>query len=44
MSASITDTTLAPTPAVGHYRIDPVRTANELLHMQAASIKTVAAS
>jgi polyisoprenoid-binding protein YceI len=27
MSASITDTTLAPTPAVGHYRIDPVRTA-----------------
>ena len=26
MNASITDTTLATTPAVGHYRIDPVRT------------------
>jgi polyisoprenoid-binding protein YceI len=26
MNASITDTTLAPTPAVGHYRIDPIRT------------------
>ena len=26
MNASITDTTRAPAPAVGHYRIDPVRT------------------
>jgi polyisoprenoid-binding protein YceI len=26
MNASITDITRAPTPAVGHYRIDPVRT------------------
>jgi len=26
MNASTIDTTLAPTPAVGHYRIDPVRT------------------
>jgi polyisoprenoid-binding protein YceI len=26
VNASITDTTRAPTPAVGHYRIDPVRT------------------
>jgi len=26
MAAAITDTTLAPAPAVGHYRIDPVRT------------------
>ena len=26
MNTSTIDTTLAPTPAVGHYRIDPVRT------------------
>ena len=26
MTASTSDTTLAPAPTVGHYRIDPVRT------------------
>jgi hypothetical protein len=37
MNASTRDTTLAPAPTVGHYRIDPVRTTSAVLHL--ASIR-----